>query len=211
LNNGLLLRTNVCTRRNRTCDPERGFRVLTRSGRLSRASWFLRQARNRGYQDCSEYPAHQSDERKYETLPTGEALAVGIVEKVGKFLVDLDHRQEPGEAVRRRQAVCAAALAATVPSPGSDRSSGPLPAFPCAPTLAWPFALTPPDTHSDRECLAAHEFACPSPSERAQPLLHLGQAAPSRAAEALSTAPFATRMTRSGRAARATEGSRDEF
>src|ERR1019366_4108802 len=65
---------------------------------LTLASGALGQARDGGEQDRAEYKAHHADHRKDKTLPAGQAFALGIVEEIGELLVDLDHRQEPGEA-----------------------------------------------------------------------------------------------------------------
>ena len=65
---------------------------------LTPALGALGQARDGGAQDRGQHKADDADHGKNKTLPAGQALALGIVEEVGEFLVDLDDWQKPGEA-----------------------------------------------------------------------------------------------------------------
>jgi hypothetical protein len=61
---------------------------------LVHASRALGQTGDGGDQDRAEHKAHDADHGKDKTLPAHQALAFGIVEEIGEFLVDHDHWQE---------------------------------------------------------------------------------------------------------------------
>jgi hypothetical protein len=56
------------------------------------------QARDGGDEDRAEYKAHDTKGGEQDALQPIEPLASGIVEELSKFLVDLNHRQQPRQA-----------------------------------------------------------------------------------------------------------------